>query len=169
MWMPKVLYTHMCILRVTFPVSTVWSMSMYSAYLACMHTEYIDTCVCVSLGAITLTSLGMHIVSAGVCVNGRCLCIDTSKGSVLSTIDACTLYLVLPAISNGSSTSLHQWQGRSGGIWRHWQPKVANCRLEWLGHLARMPDDCIPKQPLFGWLHQPRLPRRQSRWRALFR
>ena len=25
-------------------------------------------------------------------------------------------------------------------------------RLRWLGHKARMPDDCIPKRSLFGWL-----------------
>ena len=29
-------------------------------------------------------------------------------------------------------------------------------RLEWLGHLARMPDDRLPKSILFGWLSEPR-------------
>ena len=33
--------------------------------------------------------------------------------------------------------------------------KVCKRRLEWLGHLARMPEHCIPKMTLFGWLPQP--------------
>ena len=39
-------------------------------------------------------------------------------------------------------------------------------RLEWLGHLARIPDDRLPKSVLFGWLPEthPRCgPRKQ--WR----
>ena len=31
-------------------------------------------------------------------------------------------------------------------------------RLEWLGHVARMPDDRIPKQLCFGWLEKSRPP-----------
>ena len=48
--------------------------------------------------------------------------------------------------------------------------KVMNRRLEWLGHLARMPDYSTPKVCLFGWLPQaspqggPRL-----RWRDVIR
>ena len=34
--------------------------------------------------------------------------------------------------------------------------KVMNRRLEWLGHLARMPDYHTPKVCLFGWLPQAR-------------
>ena len=46
--------------------------------------------------------------------------------------------------------------------------KVAKRRLEWLSHLARMPNHCIPKQMLFGWLPQPR-PRcgLRKRWRKV--
>jgi len=33
---------------------------------------------------------------------------------------------------------------------------VARRRLQWLGHLAHMPERCIPKTVLFGWLCQPR-------------
>ncbi len=43
-------------------------------------------------------------------------------------------------------------------------------RLEWLGHVASMPDHRIPKSMLFGWLSHPRPqggPRR--RWRDVVR
>ena len=46
--------------------------------------------------------------------------------------------------------------------------EVRKSRLQWLGHVARMPDERLPKQILFGWLpqarpaHRPRL-RREDR------
>ena len=48
--------------------------------------------------------------------------------------------------------------------------KVMKRRLEWLGHLARMPDHRIPKICLFSWLSQPR-PRGgpRLRWRDVIR
>ena len=48
--------------------------------------------------------------------------------------------------------------------------KITRRRLEWLGHLARMPEHRLPKSALFGWLPQPRPrcgPRR--RWRDVIR
>ena len=44
--------------------------------------------------------------------------------------------------------------------------KIRMRRLEWLGHLARMSDDRLPKSVLFGWLPEPR-PRcgPRKRWR----
>ena len=48
--------------------------------------------------------------------------------------------------------------------------KVRRRRLEWLGHVARMPDHRIPKSVLFGWLPESRPrcgPRR--RWRDVVR
>ena len=48
--------------------------------------------------------------------------------------------------------------------------KVTKRRLEWLGHVARMPDHRTPKVSLFSWLPQPRPrggPRR--RWRDMIR
>ena len=48
--------------------------------------------------------------------------------------------------------------------------RVLKRRLEWLGHLARMPDQRMPKAALFGWLPQPRPrggPRR--RWRDVIK
>ena len=44
--------------------------------------------------------------------------------------------------------------------------KIQRRRLEWLGHLARMPEHRVPKSVLFGWLPQPR-PRcgPRKRWR----
>ena len=48
--------------------------------------------------------------------------------------------------------------------------KVAKCRLEWLCHIARMPNGRIPKSALFGWLPQPR-PRcgPRKRWRNVIK
>ena len=48
--------------------------------------------------------------------------------------------------------------------------KVMKRRLEWLGHLARMPDHRTPKICLFSWLPQPR-PRGgpRLRWRDVIR
>ena len=34
--------------------------------------------------------------------------------------------------------------------------KIAKRRLQWLGHLARMPDHRLPKVALFSWLSEPR-------------
>ena len=48
--------------------------------------------------------------------------------------------------------------------------KVARRRLEWLGHVAWMPDQRMPKAALFGWLPEPR-PRYgpRKRWRDVVR
>ena len=71
-------------------------------------------------------------------------------------------------------TNLKQWEQRisSASVREQWgdvetiEIKLVRRRLEWLGHLARMPDDRLPKKCLFGWLPQTRPcggPRR--RWR----
>ena len=48
--------------------------------------------------------------------------------------------------------------------------KITRRRLEWLGHLARMPEHRLPKSALFGWLPQP-CPRcgPHRRWRDVIR
>ena len=49
--------------------------------------------------------------------------------------------------------------------------KLMRRRLEWLGHLARMPDYHLPKICLFSWLPQTRPPggpRRRWRWCLLY-
>lgn len=64
----------------------------------------------------------------------------------------------------------------SYGIRRRWgdldtaTQKITKRRLEWLGHVARMPDYRIPKATLFGWLAHPR-PRGgpRKRWRDVIR
>ena len=48
--------------------------------------------------------------------------------------------------------------------------KVKKRRLEWLGHIARMPDHRVPNFTLFSWLPEPRLrcgPKK--RWRDMLR
>ena len=48
--------------------------------------------------------------------------------------------------------------------------KIRLKRLEWLGHLARMADNRMPKSVLFSWLSEPR-PRcgPKKRWRDVIR
>ena len=71
-----------------------------------------------------------------------------------------------------------QWAQRitSQEVRRRWgdpatvSEKVTARHLEWLGHLARMPESRTPKRCLFGWLPQPRPrggPRRK--WRDVIR
>ena len=73
-------------------------------------------------------------------------------------------------------TNKQQWEQRlsSTAVREKWgdtetiTTKVVRRRLEWLGHLARMPDHRLPKICLFSWLPQTRPqggPRR--RWRDL--
>ena len=69
---------------------------------------------------------------------------------------------------------MQQWEQRitSAMTSEQWEDmesvamKVTKRRLEWLGHVARMDEDRMPKQMMFGWLPQARPqggPRR--RWR----
>ena len=71
-----------------------------------------------------------------------------------------------------------QWTQRISAreILRRWgdtesaEDRVLKRKMEWLGHLARMPDQRMPKAALFGWLPQPRPrggPRR--RWRDVIK
>ena len=75
-------------------------------------------------------------------------------------------------------TNRQQWEQRisSANTREQWGDletitvKLAKRRLEWLGHLARMPSYRIPKKTLFSWLPQTRPcggPRR--RWRDLLK
>ena len=48
--------------------------------------------------------------------------------------------------------------------------KVMGRRMEWLGHVASMPEHGMPKMALFGWLPQPRPPGGpKKRWRDMIR
>ena len=48
--------------------------------------------------------------------------------------------------------------------------KIQKRRMEWLGHLARMPDYRLPKVMLFSWLPQPRPKYKpRKRWRDVVR
>ena len=71
-------------------------------------------------------------------------------------------------------TNRQQWEEHitSETVRRRWGDaetitiKLMKCRLEWLGHVARMYDSRIPRITLFGWLPQPH-PRcgPKRRWR----
>ena len=73
-------------------------------------------------------------------------------------------------------TNMRQWEERitSRMTREQWEDqeiitvKLMKCHLEWLGHLAKMPDHHIPKKTLFSWLPQPH-PRGgpKRRWRDL--
>ena len=75
-------------------------------------------------------------------------------------------------------SSRQQWEERitMAEVRRRWGDeemageKVRKNRLEWLGHLARMPEYRLPKSTVFSWLPQPR-PRcgPRTRWRDVVR
>ena len=56
-----------------------------------------------------------------------------------------------------------QWEERisSASVREKWgdlevmEVRLMRRCLEWLGHLARMPNHRLPKMCLFGWLHTP--------------
>ena len=63
-----------------------------------------------------------------------------------------------------SSAMVREWWGDVDSI----GVKLIRRRLEWLGHLARMPQHCLPKLCLFGWLPATRpLSGPRRRWRDL--
>ena len=75
-------------------------------------------------------------------------------------------------------TDKQQWSERitSATVRSRWgneeciDQMIKRRRLEWLGHIACMPDNRIPRKVLFGWLQQPRPqggPRR--RWKDIIR
>ena len=75
-------------------------------------------------------------------------------------------------------TNQRQWQERisSATVREQWgdletiTTKLMRRRLEWLGHLVRMPDHRLPKICLFSWLPQTRPPRGpRRRWRDLLK
>ena len=75
-------------------------------------------------------------------------------------------------------TSTQQWEqnitsARMRDLWGDQETmdtKIAKRRLEWLGHVARMPDHRMPKISLFGWLPQTRPPGGpRKRWRDVIR
>jgi len=75
-------------------------------------------------------------------------------------------------------TSTQQWEqhitsARMRDLWGDQETmdtKIAKRRLEWLGHVARMPDHRMPKMSLFGWLPQTRPPGGpRKRWRDVIR
>ena len=49
-----------------------------------------------------------------------------------------------------SSVQVSQWLGTEESL----EHLLSARRLRWLGHLARMEEDCLPKKILFGWLPQ---------------
>ena len=101
-----------------------------------------------------------------------------------SVYQACVLSVLLDAFHHRcirtilGISNLQQWSQHitTFEIRQRWEDletatdKVAKRRLEWLGHLAHMPNHRIPKQALFGWLSQTRPqggPRK--RWRDVVR
>ena len=59
---------------------------------------------------------------------------------------------------------------RNFGMDKALEDVVIARRLRWLGHVARMQEDRIPKRPLFGWLTHPRpMHGCKLRWRSRVR
>lgn len=96
---------------------------------------------------------------------------DHCRGSWVNLIESfhhrCTIQTI-PGITTGNSGQSISALGRQ---WR-WgdhetaEEQVCKWRLERVGHFARMPNHCIPKMALFGWLLQPHPQGRpKKRWR----
>ena len=61
-----------------------------------------------------------------------------------------------------TSIQIAKWFGIEDSL----EDTITATRLRWLGHLARMGGDRVPKKVLFGWLPQPRpLHGTKMRWR----
>ena len=51
-----------------------------------------------------------------------------------------------------SSVQVSQWFGMEESL----DDLLSTRQLLWLGHIARMNDECLPKKLIFGWLPQHR-------------
>ena len=77
------------------------------------------------------------------------------------------------AITSHQQWELHITSEMTRELWGDLETvtaKVIKRRLEWLGHVARMPNQRIQKMALFGWLPEPRPPGGpRKRWRDQIR
>ena len=111
---------------------------------SCVRTSVCE-CACVCMSVRACVCVGVCLC---VCV---CVCMCSNRQQWTQRISAREI--------------LRRWGDTESA-----EDRVLKRRMEWLGHLARIPDQRMPKAALFGWLPQLRPrggPRR--RWRDVIK
>ena len=142
---------------------------------SCVRTSVCE-CACVCMSVRACVCVGVCLC---VCV---CVCMCSNRQQWTQRISAREILRRWGDTESAEDRVLKEWLGHLAHARTHARTKTHTRthshtyalthiqRMEWLGHLSRIPDQRMPKAALFGWLPQPRPrggPRR--RWRDVIK